>query len=153
MVSARLCIHPLLGQAVRSRVSLAKMTTTQTWVQLLIHVQLCWAGFPAEFRVTAFHPRFTRAGYQPARVGEVLSPQHLRGGNCTHTKAKLSNLPGPSRQVVRSFLTYTTTYAHVSYERTGRAPSILVGVKVTRSPSRSTWSREAGWRLTRMRKS
>src|SRR5215467_6173774 len=33
------------------------------------------------------------------------------------------------------------------------APSILVGVKLTRSPSWSTWSAEAGWRLTRIRKS
>lgn len=41
-------------------------------------------------------------GCQAARMGEVLSPQHQRGGNRTHSEAKLSNLPRPTRQAVRS---------------------------------------------------
>jgi hypothetical protein len=44
-----------------ARVGLREVTTVQSRVRVPIHVQLCWAEFPVEFRVTAFYPRFTPA--------------------------------------------------------------------------------------------
>ena len=55
------------------------MTTVQSWVRMPIHVQLCSTGFPAELRITAFSSRFTRLMCQFARMGKMLSPQHLKG--------------------------------------------------------------------------
>ena len=40
------------------RVGLFNVTTIQTWICLPAHMQLCSAGFPIGFRVTAFSPRF-----------------------------------------------------------------------------------------------
>ena len=40
------------------RVGLFNLTTIQTWIRLPVHMQLCSAGFPVGFRVTAFSPRF-----------------------------------------------------------------------------------------------
>ena len=58
-------------------------------------------------------------GCQAARMGEVLSPQHQRGGNRTHTETKLSSLSRPTRQVVRllSYCTQHLAMQHVTSER------------------------------------
>ena len=39
------------------RVGLFNVTTIQTWIRVPAHIQLCSAGFPIGFRVTAFYPR------------------------------------------------------------------------------------------------
>jgi hypothetical protein len=40
------------------RVGCSNLTTIRTWIRLPAHMQLCSAGFPIGFRVTAFSPRF-----------------------------------------------------------------------------------------------
>ena len=52
-------------------------------------------------------------------------------------------LPGRQRPYWQAPVTVLEHYA--------KAPSIFVGVKLTRSPSCKTWSAATGWRLTRMR--
>src|SRR5260370_40929568 len=49
------------------------MTTVELWVRLLIHVQLCSSGFPVEFRVTVFYPRFTRRAVSSAHGGYAFT--------------------------------------------------------------------------------
>jgi hypothetical protein len=63
-------------------------------------------------------------------MGNTLSPQHLRGGNRTHTETKLSK----SLMYPNDLSAHPLAYA-ASFEQTGRTPSTFVGVTVTRSPS------------------
>jgi hypothetical protein len=53
------------------------------------HTQLCSAGFPGGFKVTAFQARFTVLMVSRGR-GACASLRHLEERNCTSTVSKLS---------------------------------------------------------------
>jgi hypothetical protein len=53
------------------------------------HTQLCSAGFPGGFKVTAFQARFTVLMVGRGR-GACASLRHLEERNCTSTVSKLS---------------------------------------------------------------
>jgi hypothetical protein len=72
-----------------THVGLPHITTIQTCVRGPTHTQLCSAGFPGGFKVTALQARFTVLMVSRGR-GACASLRHLEERNCTSTVSKLS---------------------------------------------------------------
>ncbi len=60
-------------------------------------------------------------GCQATRMGKMLSPPYLRGGNYTHTKTKLSKIPATHRHLVclshcikKTYASFRQTKSHQS---------------------------------------
>jgi hypothetical protein len=72
-----------------THVGLPHITTIQTCVRVPTPTQLCSAGFPGGFKVTAFQARFTVLMVRRGR-GACASLRHLEERNCTSTVSKFS---------------------------------------------------------------
>ena len=73
------------------RVGVSHLPPIHPWIRVPVRVPLSSTGFPVGFRVTACYPRLADGG-SVATAGDLLSPRHQRGRNCTCTEMTLSTI-------------------------------------------------------------